>query len=159
MHSTDPDRKRLGTLLVTLQLGLIGALAALAAPAFVAGQARAGAWVLAALGAALGLWSLAANRPGNFNIRPNPRANGRLVSQGPYRWIRHPMYSTMMICAAAACWAAGPAWGWTMPAVLVGLLAAVLGVKANLEERLMADLHPGYSDYRAHTRRFLPFVY
>jgi protein-S-isoprenylcysteine O-methyltransferase Ste14 len=77
---------------------------------------------------ALGLWALSANRPGNFNIRPEPKADGQLVQTGPYRWIRHPMYT------------------------------AVLWLKAVLEERMMCQRHPAYRAYMARTRRFLPFL-
>ena len=46
---------------------------------------------------ALGLWALSANRPGNFNIRPEPKTDGQLVQTGPYRWIRHPMYTAVLL--------------------------------------------------------------
>ncbi len=97
-------RHRLGTALVALQFALIGGLALLALPAFLRGHAPAGAWGVAAAGALLGLWALSCNRPGNFNIRPTPRAGGQLVQRGPYRWIRHPMYSAVMACGLACAW-------------------------------------------------------
>ena len=50
----------------------------------------------------LAVWALAANRPGNFNIRPTPRPGGALVTSGPYRWVRHPMYTSVLMAAAAA---------------------------------------------------------
>jgi len=37
-------------------------------------------------------------------------------------------------------------------------LSAVLVVKAQVEERWWLQQHPGYADYRARTRRFLPFI-
>jgi protein-S-isoprenylcysteine O-methyltransferase Ste14 len=48
---------------------------------------------LALLGCAvvLGLWTLVYNRPGNFNIRPEPKVSGQLVTSGPYQYIRNPM--------------------------------------------------------------------
>ena len=88
MNTTDPAQHRLGTVLVACQFMLIAALAALALPAFVAGEAPAGAWLMAIAGALLGLWALSSNRPGNFNIRPTPREGGQLVQQGPY--MRNP---------------------------------------------------------------------
>ncbi|WP_234413827.1 isoprenylcysteine carboxylmethyltransferase family protein [Ideonella sp. A 288] len=145
----------LGRTLVVLQFALIGGLALLAAPAILGGRAPSGAWWLAAAGAAVGAWALAANRPGNFNIRPTPRAGGQLVDQGPYRWIRHPMY-TSVGALAAACVGAAPS-AWSAGAALA--LAAVLGTKALLEERWMAAAHPGYAGYRARTRRFLPGLF
>ena len=136
-------------------LGSIVALAVLAAPAFLHGRASAGAWALAAAGAMLGAWALYCNRPGNFNIRPTPRAGGRLVQQGPYRWIRHPMYTALIACGSAGAWAAASTWGW----LAVAALGAVLAVKAVFEERWMLVEHPGYAAYRARTWRFLPGLF
>jgi protein-S-isoprenylcysteine O-methyltransferase Ste14 len=142
----------IGALLVTLQLILMVALGILGMPAFGRGAASAGAWALAASGVALGLWALSANRPGNFNIRPAPRSGGRLVQHGPYRWIRHPMYSAVILFAAACGWAATSGWALAEWVVLV----AVLAVKARFEERWMSVAHPGYAAYCERTRMFVP---
>jgi protein-S-isoprenylcysteine O-methyltransferase Ste14 len=152
---TDPSRRRIGNALVGAQFALIAALAALAAPAFLRGQAPAGAWVVALAGALLGLWALSCNRPGNFNIRPDPRPDGRLVRQGPYRWIRHPMYTAVIACGLACGWADGSAAAWLGAA----LLAAVLAVKATFEERWMLAAHPEYAAYRRQTWRFVPGLF
>jgi protein-S-isoprenylcysteine O-methyltransferase Ste14 len=152
---TDATGRRLGSVLVALQFGLIGVLAWLAAPRFLAGRAPAAAWVLVPLAAAVGVWAVQANRPGNFNIHPAPREGGALVHHGPYRWIRHPMYTSVGGLAVACAMAAG-----SMGAALAaGLLGAVLLGKALLEERWMAERHPGYAAYRARTRRFVPGLF
>ena len=151
-----PRDELLGRSLVALQFGLMALIAGLAAPAFLQGRAPWAAWVLGGLSLALGGWAVAANRPGNFNIRPTPRAGGQLVRHGPYRWLRHPMYSAVLGCglAGVACGdaplAAGLAWA---------ALLAVLVVKLRLEERWMLAQHPSYAAYRAGTWRLLPGVY
>jgi protein-S-isoprenylcysteine O-methyltransferase Ste14 len=153
--ATDPRRRRIGNALVAAQFALIASLAALATPAFLGGRAPAGAWAVAAAGALLGLWALVCNPPGNFNIRPDPRPGGQLVRQGPYRWIRHPMYSAVIACGLACGWADGSVPAWLGAA----LLAAVLAVKAVVEERWMLAAHPGYAAYRARTRYFVPGLF
>jgi protein-S-isoprenylcysteine O-methyltransferase Ste14 len=147
--------ERLGQTLVALQFLLMAVLAVIGGPAFLMLQAPGLAWGLALGGAAVGAWALRANRPGNFNIRPTPRANGHLVEHGPYRWVRHPMYTSVLLFAAAAACAARGVPGWL--AVLA--LGAVLGWKSVLEERWMLDAHAGYAAYRARTRRFVPWVF
>lgn len=154
MTQAKRSRDRLGTALVAAQFGLIAALAWWAAAPFIQGRAPLPVWTLAAAGAGLGLWTLAHNRPGNFNIRPAPREGGHLVRTGPYRWIRHPMYTAVIALGAACAWAAASAWAWLAAVALV----AVLAVKAHFEERWMQQQHPGYAEYRSRTRRFLPFV-
>jgi protein-S-isoprenylcysteine O-methyltransferase Ste14 len=155
MATTDRAQHHLGTVLVALQFALIGVLAVLALPAFLRGHAPAGAWVLAASGALLGLWALSSNRPGNFNIRPTPREGGQLVRQGSYRWIRHPMYSAVIACGLACALASSSLWGWASLAALVSVLAT----KASLEEHWMLARHPGYAAYRMRTWRFLPGIF
>jgi protein-S-isoprenylcysteine O-methyltransferase Ste14 len=153
----DPGSRRqpLGHLLVALQFLLLAVVAATAAPAFLRASAPVGAWLLTAIAVALALWAVRANRPGNFNIHPEPRAGGRLVRHGPYRWIRHPMYTSVLTFGVAAAWAAASGWAWLAAAALVPVLAA----KAALEERWMAAAHPDYAEYRQHTRRFLPWLF
>lgn len=150
-----PAQERHGRLLVALQFGLIALLAADAAPAFVSGRASPAAWLLAGAGVAVGVAAVAANRPGNFNIRPTPHPQGVLVEHGVYRWIRHPMYSAVMLLALAATLA-------HTSALTVGSLVAlalVLNGKATLEERAMAGRHAGYAGYAARTKRFVPGLY
>lgn len=141
-----------GRMLVVLQFVL---LAWLAWDALQSRRVPLLAWMLVAASAGLGLWALRSNPPGNFNIRPTPHPSGRLILAGPYRWIRHPMYSAVLL-AGAACAVAGTGLpGW----MALGLLAAVLFAKSVLEERWMERQHPGYSSYRAGTSRFVPGLF
>ena len=154
MATTDSTQHRLGTVLVALQFALIAFLAVIAVPVFLSGRAPLVAWAMAAAGMLLGLWALSSNRPGNFNIRPTPREGGQLVQQGPYRWIRHPMYTAVIVCGLACASAATSPWGWLGVAALV----AVLATKATFEERWMLAVHPDYAAYRERTRRFVPGI-
>jgi protein-S-isoprenylcysteine O-methyltransferase Ste14 len=148
------DAQRWGRLLVAAQMLLIGLMAALAVPALVQGRVSALAGLLLGLGAALGLWALWANRPGNFNIVPQPRAGARLVTHGPYRWARHPMYTAVLLFCAGLVAVSASIWaglGWIV-------LVTVLARKAAMEEALITQAHPDYAAYAARTRRFLPWV-
>jgi protein-S-isoprenylcysteine O-methyltransferase Ste14 len=143
----------MGTFLVFLQFALLLLLAAAAGPAMLAGAVSAPAWLLAMASLVLAAWTLAHNRIGNFNIRPMPKAGGRLVTSGPYRQIRHPMYSAVLLGAAALAWLAHPA-AWLAWAAL----CIVLWTKSSIEERWMAQHHPDYAAYRQHSRRFVPWL-
>jgi len=80
----------------------------------------------------------------------------RVVSDGPYAVVRHPMYGGALLLIAGIPLLLGSWWGLVMALVIVLLLA----VRAVMEERtLMAEL-PGYTDYAARVRyRFVPFIW
>jgi len=102
----------------------------------------------------LGVWTLLHNRPGNFNIRPEPKASGRLVTGGPYRYMCYFMYSALLLFAAAE--VAAYADVWKLAAWL--LLAAVLWAKTVLEESGLRKKHADYAVYAGRVRRFVPWV-
>ena len=142
----------IGRVLVTLQFGL---LAVMGWRAWISPYAMdILATSLLSGSALLALWALAANRPGNFNIRPTPRHGGVLVTSGPYRWIRHPMYTSVLIAAAAAVVKANQ----TVDAGLWLALLALLLIKAGMEERALMIRFPDYQDYKSRTTRFLPWL-
>lgn len=118
------------------------------------------AWSLPALAllscaAGLGVWTILHNRPGNFNIRPEPKASGRLVTSGPYRFVRNPMYCAVLLFAAAVAVAYADTW----KTVCWLALALVLVAKALLEERGLRAHFPGYAPYAKRVRRFIPGVF
>ena len=140
-----------GRLLVAAQFALIGWLIWPLTPQVWSLPALA----LLACAVALGVWTLFHNRPGNFNIRPEPKTSGRLVTGGPYRYLRNPMYSAVLLFAAAEVVAYRDMWKiacWL-------LLALVLLAKAMLEERGLRALFPGYAAYAKRVRRFIPGVF
>lgn len=144
-----------GYLLVLLQFGLLAALGWLALPAVLQGQAGPVGWLLLAMSGALGGWTLLHNRLGNFNVHPEPKASGVLVTSGPYRLMRHPMYSTVLLAAAALASVPG---SWLAGLVWLALLATLLA-KAMLEEQWLREHHPAYAQYCLRCKRFIPWVF
>lgn len=149
------NRNLMGSLLVTLQFGLLVVLAASAARNILLGDIPAGALMMMGISIALITWALRHNRPGNFNIHPAPKVRGVLVTTGPYRWIRHPMYTSLLLGAAALAWTSGNFLGWGA----WSLLAIVLFMKSSLEEHGMRKQHPGYAAYTLRSKRFLPWLF
>jgi len=80
----------------------------------------------------------------------------RVVSDGPYAVVRHPMYGGALLLIAGIPLLLGSWWGLAMALIIVLLLA----IRAVMEERtLMAEL-PGYTDYATRVRyRMIPGVW
>jgi protein-S-isoprenylcysteine O-methyltransferase Ste14 len=103
------------------------------------------------LGMAIG----AHRRPLHMFYDKKDNATTHLVTDGPYRWIRHPIYSSYLLCLMAAAFAC-PQIG-TIASFLYGLL--MLNHTACKEEARMcqsADLGAEYSQYIKRTGRFIP---
>ena len=101
----------------------------------------------------LGLQAVHHHPKHNFNIVPELKEGCQLVTHGPYRYIRHPMYSAVMLLAAGlTLLSTHPLW------LLWTLLGVVLWLKASREERLWMQHDPCYGTYRAQTRYFIPYI-
>jgi protein-S-isoprenylcysteine O-methyltransferase Ste14 len=80
----------------------------------------------------------------------------RVISTGPYRFVRHPMYAGSLIFMAGIPIALGSSWGL----LLCIPMAATLIWRLVEEERYLSLKLPGYSAYRTQTRfRLIPGVY
>jgi protein-S-isoprenylcysteine O-methyltransferase Ste14 len=89
----------------------------------------------------------------SFHAAANPTAGG-LVTNGPYRWWRHPIYAAILYFI----WAAAVNYHST-PAVIAALLITLgAGVRMYAEEMLLVKMYPDYAAYRARTARVIPFV-
>ena len=154
---TDPDpspesRPLLHHVLVCAQL--IGVAAAIVPRAD--GEQSGVVWLaIATAGIAMGIVTLCYNRIGNFSIYPTPRAGAQLITSGPYRLVRHPMYvslSLMMIGIAG--------YNQGMRNALAAVLVIVVVMtKAAIEERLMRGRFAEYDDYCARSWRFIPYLF
>lgn len=151
--SSERARELIGIILVILQFALLAVLGWQVVTN--ATGISISSLVLLLGGVLLGLWALSANRPGNFNIRPQPKPGGKLIEKGPYHMIRHPMYLSVILVGLAAALVSMQTVAWICWAALVAVLAA----KAILEEKALLQQMPEYSQYRARTSRFLPGVF
>jgi protein-S-isoprenylcysteine O-methyltransferase Ste14 len=106
------------------------------------------------LAVALMVWARLTFGQRSFHAAANPSAGG-LVTTGPYRYIRHPIYT-------AAC-----LFGWSGVLANISLINVMLGVlllvgavvRMLCEERLIVADHPEYAAYARTTRRMVPFIY
>ena len=84
-----------------------------------------------------------------------PRAGVPLVTGGPYRFLRHPMY----LAQAAIAVGAPLTVGCRSVLVIVPLALLVLALRVKLEDDALARTFPEYSRYASRTKRIVPFVF
>lgn len=89
----------------------------------------------------------------NISQTVGTRKEHQLVTSGPYRWIRHPLYSvgTMMALSIALI-----ASNWFIAAAVVGALVMLLVRLPKEEENLIKRFGSEYEEYMARTGRLLP---
>ena len=86
-------------------------------------------------------------------VRVQTERDHHVISSGPYAWVRHPMYSSIMLFFIGAPLLLGSWWGVAM----APLFAVLFAVRARIEERALIAGLPGYADYTAQVRyRMVP---
>ncbi len=90
----------------------------------------------------------------SFHLAANPTEGG-LVTVGPYRYIRHPIYTAVCLLSVAG---VAAHWSW-LAAALGALVLAGAMVRMRCEEVLLVARYPQYQDYCAKTWRMIPYVF
>jgi protein-S-isoprenylcysteine O-methyltransferase Ste14 len=92
---------------------------------------------------------------GNWSAKVTLKENHELIQRGPYRLVRHPIYSGLLLMIFGT-------------AILVGKVGAFIvlvmcfggfWVKLRQEEALLSKHLSGYSDYMRRTKALVPFVF
>ena len=145
--------RRTGWLLVLGQFFLLALIVLLptgnawTVPPGLARAGQIGVWL------GIGIMVIAAPTLGRgLTATPVPNEHARLRTSGMYRFVRHPIYSGLLLFALARTVASGNLWTATACLALVVLINA----KARWEESRLVQRFPDYGAYSRRTPRFVP---
>ena len=108
------------------------------------------------LGIVLGVWSiLVMSRRSTLRITPDVAKNATLIESGPYKIIRHPMYSAVLLTS----------FGISLieinfyKAILFLILFVILFLKIRYEEIQLEVHFKEYGAYKNKTFKLIPYIY
>jgi|SRR5690554_3999348 len=88
----------------------------------------------------------------NLSVFPTPRENSWLVDKGIYKYIRHPVYTGVVLAGLGYSVYSGSGYR-----LLVTILLLILFYfKSKYEEQKLTEVFDKYSEYKKRTGRFLP---
>lgn len=110
--------------------------------------------VVFVLGLAFAIWArLTIGR--NWGTPMSKKDDPELVTGGPYRFVRHPIYSGILLAGLGT--AIALSWAWLLAVVLAGVYFTYSAV---VEERYLTTQFPdAYPAYRRGTKMLVPFVF
>ena len=111
-------------------------------------------WSLVLAGAGLFAWGIL-NLGRSLTPLPRPVPDGRLVTHGAYRLVRHPIYSAVILSAAGIGLITE---NWLRLAMTV-LLFVFFDRKARAEERWLEEAYPDYAGYKTRVKKLIPWIY
>ncbi len=104
--------------------------------------------------AIIGVTAIINMKISNLNIMPELKDNHKLATNGIYKYIRHPMYTSVILLCL----------GFLLTEIttvnIIAMLVLIIDLflKSRLEEKLLEQRFNSYKDYKNSTYRFLPFI-
>jgi protein-S-isoprenylcysteine O-methyltransferase len=110
--------------------------------------------ILCASGMAFLIWArIVLGR--NWSQTVSVKEGHELVTSGPYRYVRHPMYTGGLVACVGSAIVCGGAWIF-----MLVILSALFLWRVGAEDKLMARQFPNeYPDYKRRTKALIPFVW
>ena len=100
------------------------------------------------------IWSRITFGMRSFHASANTTA-GELVTNGPYKWFRHPIYASLIYFF----WATVISYPFIETVGAVVLITGGLFTRMLLEEKFLLATYPDYADYSKKTKRIIPFLF
>jgi protein-S-isoprenylcysteine O-methyltransferase Ste14 len=91
----------------------------------------------------------------NLTPLPKPKSDARLVTTGIFAWMRHPIYTALMLLTFGTALERGD----MITLILSTCLTVLLEFKSRREEIWLLEQFPEYAAYRVRVKKFLPGIY
>lgn len=100
-------------------------------------------------------WAIVTMKKSKLRILPEPSPHATLVTNGPYRFIRHPMYTAILMGSVGLLI---HQFTWLRLSYVIALTVVLVG-KLIWEERMLLQKFEAYRDYMRRSKRLLPFIF
>lgn len=113
-------------------------------------------FIIQTFGFLIAVWAIIVMRLGNFNVQPEVNKNAVFIQKGPYKLIRNPMYTGLIIFIGTSV-----VYNQNLrDSVVFLLLIIILLIKIGMEEKFL-EIRFGqkYLEYKKNTFRLLPYIY
>lgn len=105
------------------------------------------------LAVALSVWARSSFPHNTFRVEATPAA-ATVIRKGPYRFIRHPMYSATLLFLWASILSHPGLW-----TIVIGIaVTAIIAWRIILEEGALRQRYPDYEAYIRETKAVLPYL-
>ena len=136
----------LGYLLIVVALVALILLRSILADSVITG-------ILQIAGFALMFWARVTFGKRSFHLAANPTEGG-LVTTGPYRFVRHPIYASVLLFTLA-----GVLTRISLESISCTIVLTIgIAIRIYAEEKMVVLRYPEYVEYASRTKRIIPFI-
>jgi protein-S-isoprenylcysteine O-methyltransferase Ste14 len=110
--------------------------------------------IITALGIAFAVWARK-NLGANWGMPMTVKENPELVTSGPYNYVRHPIYTGVLLAILGSAFIAGPFW------IVIFIVACGYFTYSALreEKNMIAKFPDTYPAYKKRTKMLVPFIF
>ena len=103
---------------------------------------------------AFALWAVFTMGFKTIKISPIPKNTSELVTKGPYKFVRHPIYSSLLLYCTTLILESISLY----KIILIITLYITLWIKTDFEEKLLINKFTDYEKYKKQTKKIIPFL-